>query len=34
MITRIGLSVDRLADHKGWSKDIEETQGRRSNFHY
>jgi AhpC/TSA family len=23
----IGLSVDRVEKHKGWSKDIEETQG-------
>ncbi len=28
----IGLSVDPLSDHKGWSKDIEETQGTALNF--
>jgi alkyl hydroperoxide reductase subunit AhpC len=28
----IGLSVDGLEDHKGWSKDIEDTQGVRLNF--
>ena len=28
----IGLSVDGVQDHKGWSKDIEETQGARLNF--
>jgi alkyl hydroperoxide reductase subunit AhpC len=28
----IGLSVDKLEDHHGWSKDIEETQGVRLNF--
>jgi len=28
----IGLSVDPLKDHKGWSKDIEETQGVALNF--
>lgn len=28
----IGLSVDPLADHYGWSKDIEETQGQAVNF--
>src|SRR5262245_484657 len=28
----IGLSVDALADHKGWVKDIEETQGTKLNF--
>jgi alkyl hydroperoxide reductase subunit AhpC len=28
----IGLSVDGLADHEGWSKDIEETQGTALNF--
>jgi len=28
----IGLSVDPLADHNEWSKDIEETQGVRLNF--
>jgi thioredoxin-dependent peroxiredoxin len=28
----IGLSVDPLADHFGWAKDIEETQGQKLNF--
>ena len=28
----VGLSVDPLADHKGWVKDIEETQGVALNF--
>ena len=28
----IGLSVDPLDAHKGWSKDIEETQGQAPNF--
>jgi thioredoxin-dependent peroxiredoxin len=28
----IGLSVDLVADHREWSKDIEETQGARLNF--
>ncbi len=28
----IGLSVDPLADHFGWAKDIEETQGSALNF--
>ena len=28
----IGLSVDPLASHKGWAKDIEETQGAAVNF--
>jgi len=28
----IGLSVDGLRDHEGWSKDIEETQGVALNF--
>ncbi|MCA9320366.1 MAG: peroxiredoxin [Planctomycetes bacterium] len=28
----IGLSVDPLKDHQGWSKDIEETQGTALNF--
>ena len=28
----IGLSVDPLKDHEGWSKDIEETQGAAVNF--
>ena len=27
-----GLSVDPLDDHRGWSKDIEETQGTALNF--
>ena len=28
----IGLSVDPLKDHEGWSRDIEETQGAALNF--
>jgi alkyl hydroperoxide reductase subunit AhpC len=28
----IGLSVDGVEDHEGWSRDIEETQGVRLNF--
>ena len=28
----IGLSIDGLEDHKGWSKDIEDTQGCTMNF--
>ena len=28
----IGLSVDPLQDHKGWTKDIEETQNCKLNF--
>jgi alkyl hydroperoxide reductase subunit AhpC len=28
----LGLSVDGLSDHEGWSKDIEETQGVALNF--
>ena len=28
----IGLSVDSVQDHVGWSKDIEETQGAKVNF--
>jgi alkyl hydroperoxide reductase subunit AhpC len=28
----LGLSVDQLADHEAWSKDIEETQGTALNF--
>jgi alkyl hydroperoxide reductase subunit AhpC len=28
----IGLSVDPAESHKGWEKDIEETQGQRLNF--
>jgi alkyl hydroperoxide reductase subunit AhpC len=28
----IGLSVDPLKDHEGWSKDIHETQGAKLNF--
>ena len=28
----IGLSVDPLESHKGWEKDIEETQGQAVNF--
>jgi len=28
----IGLSVDAVSDHEGWSKDIQETQGQTLNF--
>ncbi|MES2464760.1 MAG: peroxiredoxin [Armatimonadota bacterium] len=28
----LGLSVDKLTDHAGWSRDIEETQGAALNF--
>ncbi|MCS6924869.1 MAG: peroxiredoxin [Candidatus Binatia bacterium] len=28
----IGLSVDSVADHKAWAKDIEETQGHAPNY--
>jgi len=28
----LGLSVDKLEDHAGWEKDIEETQGTELNF--
>ncbi|UJQ93251.1 peroxiredoxin [Mariluticola halotolerans] len=28
----LGLSVDKLEDHAGWGKDIEETQGSALNF--
>jgi alkyl hydroperoxide reductase subunit AhpC len=28
----IGLSVDRIDSHKGWVKDIEETQGSQLNY--
>ncbi|MGQ0699434.1 MAG: peroxiredoxin [Panacagrimonas sp.] len=31
-VKTIGLSVDKLEDHHGWSKDIEETQGAKLNF--
>jgi alkyl hydroperoxide reductase subunit AhpC len=31
-VKAIGLSVDKLEDHHGWSKDIEETQGQALNF--
>jgi alkyl hydroperoxide reductase subunit AhpC len=31
-VKAIGLSVDKLEDHHGWSKDIEETQGCSLNF--
>lgn len=31
-VKAIGLSVDKLEDHRGWSKDIEETQGCTLNF--
>ncbi len=28
----LGLSVDKVEDHEGWAKDIEETQGNALNF--
>ena len=28
----IGLSVDPTDSHKGWEKDIEETQGQKLNY--
>jgi alkyl hydroperoxide reductase subunit AhpC len=28
----IGLSVDPLSDHRGWARDIQETQGHALNF--
>lgn len=31
-VKAIGLSVDKLEDHHGWSRDIEETQGAALNF--
>jgi thioredoxin-dependent peroxiredoxin len=31
-VKAIGLSVDKLEDHHGWSRDIEETQGCALNF--
>ena len=31
-VKAIGLSVDPASSHKGWEKDIEETQGQRLNF--
>lgn len=31
-VRAIGLSVDKLEDHHGWAKDIEETQGAALNF--
>jgi thioredoxin-dependent peroxiredoxin len=31
-VKAIGLSVDALGAHEGWSKDIEETQGHAVNF--
>ena len=31
-VKAIGLSVDKLEDHAGWSKDIAETQGTPLNF--
>ena len=31
-VKAIGLSVDSVEDHKGWSKDIEQTQGIAVNF--
>lgn len=31
-VKAIGLSVDKIEDHHGWAKDIEETQGAGLNF--
>lgn len=31
-VKAIGLSVDKIEDHHGWMKDIEETQGAALNF--
>lgn len=31
-VKTIGLSVDTVEDHKGWMRDIEETQGQAVNF--
>lgn len=31
-VKAIGISVDSVADHKGWVKDIEEVRGTRVNF--
>ncbi|HWU16904.1 MAG TPA: peroxiredoxin [Devosia sp.] len=31
-VKALGLSVDKLEDHAGWAKDIEETQGTALNF--
>jgi alkyl hydroperoxide reductase subunit AhpC len=31
-VKAIGLSVDKIADHQGWKKDIEETQNCKLNF--
>lgn len=31
-VKAIGLSVDKLEDHHGWARDIEETQGAALNF--
>jgi alkyl hydroperoxide reductase subunit AhpC len=31
-VKAIGLSVDSVEDHRGWSKDIEQTQGHKVNF--
>ena len=31
-VKALGLSVDSVADHRGWVKDIEETQGQKVNF--
>lgn len=31
-VKTIGLSVDSVEDHKGWMRDIEETQGQAVNF--
>src|SRR3569623_741871 len=31
-VMAIGLAVDKLEDHHGWSKDIDESQGTALNF--
>ena len=31
-VKAIGLSIDPVASHEGWSKDIQETQGQAPNF--
>lgn len=31
-VTVLGLSVDKIEDHDGWAKDIEDTQGTALNF--